>query len=337
MNNTLLTRPRAEKLFEAVSRMRALIIGDVMVDSYIWGTVDRISPEAPVPVVNVNRRLSRLGGAANVALNVKAMDAMPILCSVCGKDEKGKELIQLMQSEGLPSDGIVLSNGRISTTKFRIIGNNTQMLRVDEETTTPLSMKESEELLFRIRSLSMHYKPDLIIFEDYDKGVISPWLLENVIALANSNGIPVCVDPKQRNFTAYRNISLFKPNLKEFREGIKLEQVENEPLLLEEALRELRDSQTIDMVLLTLSEAGMMISYEDECVTIPSHVREVADVSGAGDTVISVASLLLAAGAAPLEMTTIANLAAAQVCGQVGVVPVNRQQLREAVFTMTEK
>ena len=298
-----------------------------MIDSYLWGKVERISPEAPVPVVNVQKRVNRLGGAANVALNIKSMGAYPILCAACGKDAKAAELMTLLNEANLSTEGIISCDDRITTTKFRIIGNNSQMLRVDEETDTPLRFEDTELLIHKIRNIVQDQKPDLIIFEDYDKGLIGSYLIENVIALANSNSIPVSVDPKKRNFWAYRNITLFKPNLKELREGTKTDLNSGNFEMIEETLNELREKQYMDMVLLTLSEAGMIISYEDKSMHIPSVVRSVSDVSGAGDTVISVAALAHAAGASPQQMTLLANLAGGLVCAYTGVVPVKRSEL----------
>lgn len=327
--NSYWTKEEIHQLFSRITELRALIIGDVMIDSYLMGSVERISPEAPVPVVNVHKRISRLGGAANVALNIKSMGALPILCSVCGQDAKGQELLELLRAANLPLEGIIQSPDRITTTKYRIIGNNTQMLRVDEETDASLSFSDAERLLEKIKEILRIYTPQLLIFEDYDKGVLSPYLIDNVTAMANSNGIPISVDPKKRNFSAYRNVSLFKPNLKELREGTKTDISADKRTRLEEVIKELMKNQGYDMVLLTLSDLGVLMSTDTESLLIPSNVRSVADVSGAGDTVISVAALSQAAGANAAQIASLANLAGGQVCEHVGVVPVNRNELLE--------
>lgn len=328
----LFTRENLEQLFADFSKKRILIIGDVMVDAYLWGSVDRISPEAPVPVVAVTRRNNRLGGAANVALNIKAMGATPVLCSVTGRDMKGSELLLLMQDEDLDSSAILQSIRRITTTKFRIFGNNTQMLRVDEETTLPLSPEDANGFHRMLENRITRETWDAIIFQDYDKGLISPELIRLVIGLARQHGIPVAVDPKKANFNAYRNATLFKPNLKEFREGLtKVPDIRNRDEF-QESVNQLHDRQEIEQILITLSSDGVFISKNGEGTHLPAHIRSVADVSGAGDTVISVATLGLASGLLPVQLAALGNLAGGIVCEEVGVVPVNKHKLlQEAI------
>ncbi|MEZ5194940.1 MAG: bifunctional ADP-heptose synthase [Bacteroidales bacterium] len=211
------------KLFDSFSDLTVLIIGDVMVDSYLWGGVERISPEAPVPIVSVKKRENRLGGAANVALNIKSLGAKPILFSVIGNDQKGNEFIGLLEEQQMDTSGIIISNDRITTTKFRVIGNKVQLLRVDEEIDSELNEKDQKALFDRFEDLIGRHKIDVIIFQDYDKGVISEDVIHWVIARANELGIPVSVDPKKRNFGFYTNVTLFKPNLKELKEGLSIE------------------------------------------------------------------------------------------------------------------
>ncbi len=328
--------PRCERLFEDFSKLKVLIIGDVMIDSYIWGKAERLSPEAPVPVVTVKSRAGRLGGAANVALNVKALGAEPFICSVVGDDDKAVEFGKLLRTEGINCEGILRSTERITTTKFRVFGNNVQMLRVDEEITTPLSTADYERTLQIFNYLLRNYKIDVIIFQDYDKGMISPDLIREVTRRAQAEGIPVTVDPKKRNFMAYENVTMFKPNLKELKEGLGLAATPETPEELEDALGKLQDRLKADMALVTLSEHGMAVRHKHkDGVTridrIPALIRNISDVSGAGDTVISVASLCLALGIDPLTMARIANLAGGLVCEEVGVVPVDPQKLKNEI------
>ncbi len=319
------------KLFDSFNQLNALIIGDVMVDSYLWGHVNRISPEAPVPIVMVTSRENRLGGAANVALNIKALGANPILCSVIGNDQKGREFISMLDSEKMESSGILISNERITTTKFRVIGNKMQMLRVDEETDKPLSDADSKSFYQSFYRIIERNKIDVIIFQDYDKGVISTKLINNVVKLATEKGIPVAVDPKKRNFKAYRNVTLFKPNLKELKEGLNIDADPRDKFQLGKAVEQLNELLKAKMILLTLSEDGVFISFEQngekQTLMLPSHVRSISDVSGAGDTVISVASLCLALQVHPIALASIANLAGGLVCEKPGVVPIDKKQL----------
>jgi rfaE bifunctional protein kinase chain/domain len=325
-----------KKLFDSFNGLNVLIIGDVMVDSYIWGKVDRISPEAPVPVVSVATRENRLGGAANVALNVKAMGANPILCSVIGKDAKGNEFTELLKNEGMTEEGILKTEGRITTTKFRIIGNKVQMLRVDEENDAELSAGDKESLINRIKSIIDQKQVHVIIFQDYDKGVISKEIITEIVSIANSKKIPVSVDPKKRNFGKYHNVNLFKPNLKELKEGLNQEVSINDISSIQRASNNLKDMLDAEMILITLSERGVFVEYDDNgeksYQIIPSFVRSVSDVSGAGDTVISVASLCLAMKVNPEDVAFISNMAGGLVCEKVGVVPVNKQELLEEVI-----
>ena len=319
------------KLFSEFNNLNVLIIGDVMVDSYLWGKVERISPEAPVPVVSVQNRENRLGGAANVALNIKAMGANPILCSVVGDDQKGKEFIELLEGQDMVTLGIIKSKDRLTTTKFRVIGNKVQMLRVDEESEKPLIEEEQTALINRFKKILNEYMIDVIIFQDYDKGVISEEMIKMVVKTAMEKNIPVAVDPKKQNFSAYKNVTLFKPNLKELKEGLKIDFDHKSSGELQKAVTSLKSLLNAKIVLLTMSEDGVFIEWdnngEKSTHIIPSSVRSISDVSGAGDTVISVASLCLAANVNPLIMAALSNLAGGLVCEKVGVVPVDRQQL----------
>ncbi len=323
------------KLFTEFNNLKAIVIGDVMVDSYIWGQVNRVSPEAPVPIVEVEKRENRLGGAANVGLNLKALGATPILCSVIGDDPKGDDFIHLLEDEGMPVEGIIRSSQRITTTKFRVIGNNAQLLRVDEETTKELISQHKRDLANRISEIIKTEGIDVIIFQDYDKGVIYPELIEEITNLAIEHNIPVVVDPKKNNFLSYNNSTLFKPNLKEIKEGLNMDFDENDEVEVEMAVAKLQDKLNCDMILNTLSEKGVFISWKTqngyESMLIPAHRRNIADVSGAGDTVVSVAALCLSLRIDPPVLAAISNLAGGIVCEEVGVVSINKNKLLEEV------
>ncbi len=298
-----------------------------MVDSYMWGKVTRISPEAPVPIVAVDKKESRLGGAANVALNIKALGATPLLCTVTGNDFNGAQFIALLEKEGMSTAGIITSSTRNTTVKTRIISQSHQLLRVDEELEDPLSAAEEQELIRRVESLINKEAPEVIIFEDYDKGTITRTIIEKIVELAAVKNIPVTVDPKKKNFHFYKNVTLFKPNLKELKEGLKLDLDVNDLEQLKSLVQQFRVSQNISNILLTLSEHGVLMCNANGCSMFPAHVRNIADVSGAGDTVISVAAMAIAAGLDPELTAVISNLAGGQVCEKVGVVPVDKHQL----------
>jgi rfaE bifunctional protein kinase chain/domain len=326
------------KLFDSFNSMNVMVIGDVMVDSYLWGKVERISPEAPIPVVALRKREHRMGGAANVAMNLRAMGARPILCSVIGTDDKGDIFLDLMKRERMDIEGIVRSQRRITTTKFRIFGNTYQMLRVDEEEDDDLVHADYLTLSRVIDRILETNTIHCIIFQDYNKGVLTPKLIQEVVKKARKRNIPTTVDPKRKNFDAYSHVSLFKPNLKELREGLKteLDAGDREGIMI--AAQSLREKLKCDHVMTTLSEHGVLMSLKDRLdqknIFIPAHLRQIADVSGAGDTVISVASLCLAAQRSPYEVAYIANLAGGLVCEEVGVVPVNKEKLLKEVISL---
>ncbi len=326
-----------EQLFDQFKQMKALIIGDVMVDAYYWGKVDRISPEAPVPIVAVEKREARMGGAANVALNIQAMDATPILCSVIGKDNEGDEFLNLLDACGQTDAGILRSDSRRTTKKTRIIGNHHQMLRIDEEEISPLPPDDVMHFFNRIEAIVSEEDIDVIIFEDYDKGVIQKELIKKVVELAKQKNIPTTVDPKKNNFLDYCDVDLFKPNLKELREGLKLDLDSRNKAELDEALDQLFAILRNKISFLTLSENGVYIKTKESSHHVPAHLRDITDVSGAGDTVISVASLCLAAKQTPEQIAQLANLAGGLVCENVGVVPIDKSQLlKEALIHLAD-
>ena len=319
------------ELFASFEKINVLIIGDVMLDNYLWGKVERISPEAPVPIVSVQKKEARLGGAANVAINVQAMGANPILCAVIGGDSNGRTFLDLLQQMNMSSDGLLQCNDRPTTVKTRVIGNNYQMLRVDEEREEDITSSERKQMVNRITSIINKKKIHVIIFEDYDKGLISKSLIEQVIKIARQKNILIAVDPKKRNFNHYRHVDLFKPNLKELREGMKLDLDKNNTKEIVAAVKKLSLEHDIREMLVTLSDRGVLRVNAKSEEIIPAHFRNITDVSGAGDTVISVAALCMAAGADSHTMASIANLAGGLVCEKIGVVPVVKEELLEEV------
>ena len=320
-----------QNLFDTIAKLKVLIVGDVMIDAYMWGNVERISPEAPVPVVAVTKREQRLGGAANVALNVQALGATPFLCGVTGRDTEAEQFIAIMKGLKLKTDGIVKLAKRKTTVKTRVIGNKHQLLRVDEESLHEMSDVESKTFAAKIISLINKFKIDVVIFEDYDKGALNPYVINNVIKAANLYGAKTAVDPKRKNFLDYKNVSLFKPNFGELKSGLKIdmEQIDAENLSL--ATREFQKEQNFGMLMVTLSEHGAFYATTNEAEILPAHIRNISDVSGAGDTVISVASCCLAAGISNKRVAAIANLSGGLVCEKVGVVPIDKKQLMHEI------
>ncbi len=300
-----------------------------MLDRYLTGTVSRISPEAPVPVVLHRNTEDRLGGAANVALNIRALGGIPILCSVVGTDADGEIFKKMLPGQGIDASGLISSVQRLTTVKTRILGNNQQMLRIDREDAHELNAEETTALLATTRALLDGGDIRAVIFQDYNKGVLTRDVIQAVIDMAHERGILIAVDPKRVNFFAYRGVDLFKPNLKEIRDSAPFPiypTVES----LEEAAAFLQGRLQNRITMITLSEKGLFLDAgTDHGCLYPTVPRNIADVSGAGDTVISVATMALAAG---LDLDTIAalsNLAGGQVCEFPGVVPVRRDILEQ--------
>ncbi|WP_346856436.1 bifunctional ADP-heptose synthase [uncultured Draconibacterium sp.] len=317
------------QIFEKFSEMRAIVIGDAMVDTYLWGKVERLSPEAPVPIVAVTKRENRLGGAANVSRNLQALGAVPVLFSVIGDDEKGKDFMELLELREIRNDGIYVDSARSTTVKNRIISNGKHVARVDEESTEYIS-EEIEKWLVDAIIKEINTNPvDVIIFVDYDKGVVTPTLFNAINKIAIEKGILTAVDPKRRNFNNYRDVSLFKPNFKEFVEGTGLSIAKDDLEAIKKAADEFKVKQNLKLIFVTLSELGVFISNGVKEQYYPVVIRYIADVSGAGDTVISVASLAMAAGLPPKIMALMSNLAGGLVCEKLGVVPIDKKQLRK--------
>ncbi|MDX2197250.1 MAG: bifunctional ADP-heptose synthase [Cytophagales bacterium] len=316
-----------QEIISAFADLHVLVIGDVMLDAYHWGKVERISPEAPVPVVSLSKKENRPGGAANVALNVIALGAKATICSVIGYDTEGDEFIHLLQHSGISAEGIVRSSSRPTTTKTRILSGHQQILRIDHETDSYISDSENNLLFEKIKQLSQGCH--VVIFEDYDKGVINASLILKCISYFTSLQIPVCVDPKKRNFMHYKGATLFKPNLKELKEGLKKDWESGQDTELLSAVNELDQIIHAHKYLITLSEKGVLIKNSTHTHIVPAHIREIADVSGAGDTVISVAALCVALNLEDKTMAEIANIAGGLVCEHLGVVPINLAELTE--------
>ena len=314
------------KIFEAFSATTVLVIGDVMIDAYSFGKVSRISPEAPVPIVDVIRKENRLGGAANVAKNIKALGAKCILCSVIGDDENGKEFDKLIEKNQIVGDALVRSSDRKTTVKHRVLSGSQQLLRLDDEDKKSISSKENNLLIQNIEEFLE--KADVVILQDYDKGVLNSKNIALIIEKANKKNIPVVVDPKNENFKEFKNVNLFKPNLKEINEGFNLNIIASNLNSIEEGVSELKEKMNIENVLLTLSEYGIYFDFGSKKGLIPTEAKSISDVSGAGDTVLSVAALLQAVKAEPEMVAKLSNLAGGLVCEKLGVVPVDKKELK---------
>jgi rfaE bifunctional protein kinase chain/domain len=314
-------------VLQKLENIEVLILGDVMLDRYLTGAVSRISPEAPVPVVLHQSSEDRLGGAANVALNVRALGGVPVLCSVVGRDRDGELFQNILPANGITAEGIVASPERRTTVKTRVLGNNQQMLRIDREDTHELTGEEEQFFLQKIMRLLDERHIRVIIFQDYNKGVLTQDVIRKVIEEAKKRDILTAVDPKKANFFAYRGVDLFKPNLKEIRDSAPFP-VKAELESLQQASDFLRERLKNRLTMITLSEKGLFLDGgRDDGRIFPTVPRNVADVSGAGDTVISVAALGLAAGLDLDIIATLSNLAGGQVCEFPGVVPVRREIL----------
>lgn len=305
-----------------------------MLDRYYWGSVARISPEAPVPVVEVDSESARLGGAANVANNIASLGGIPLMVGVIGVDEGGKLLRKIITDMGFPTDGIVTDASRPTTVKTRVIAHHQHVVRIDQEVKTDVN----EEIQHKILEVLKRQLDtiDGIILEDYNKGVIVKNLIREIIDMARRNDKVITVDPKFNNFFEYKNVTVFKPNRKETEEalGVRLHDTKS----TEAAGLEMMKRLGAENVLLTLGEKGMILFERDgEVSHVPTHARQVADVSGAGDTVISTLTMGLVAGASIKEAATLANIAGGVVCGEVGIVPIDREALYEAVKQTNHK
>ena len=316
------------QLFSDFSNIKIAVVGDVMLDTYLFGKVERISPEAPVPIVAIQRKEQRIGGAGNVALNTVALGAKTFIISVIGDDADGKQLASLYSSQHINTDYLITSNSRTTTNKTRILGSNQQMMRLDTETITDISNEDEVLLLQQIEHCIQTHNPDVVIFEDYNKGVLTEGVIKEAIALCKQNNIITTVDPKHKNFFAFAGVDIFKPNLKEVKEGLNLSINEINLSVLSEMHLQLSNKIQHNISLITLSEKGVFYqSAGNERSIIPTHIRSIADVSGAGDTVIAVASLAYAATKNIHLAAEMANIAGGLVCEEVGTVAINKEKL----------
>lgn len=316
-----------EQLFRNFANSKIAVVGDVMLDTYLFGKVERISPEAPVPVVAVQRKEQRIGGAGNVALNTVALNAKTFIISVIGGDDDGKQLASLYSSQNIDTTYLITSGNRITTNKIRILGGNQQMMRLDTETIKDISTEEEDLLLDQIRRCIAVEHPDVLIFEDYNKGVLTPRIISEVIALCKQHHIITTVDPKHKNFFAFKGVDIFKPNLKEVKEGLNISIDEINITTLNAIHLQLKEQLQHSISLITLSEKGVFFQSDNQSEIIPTHIRSIADVSGAGDTVIAVASLVYASTRDMVLAAEMANIAGGLVCEEVGTVAINQQKL----------
>ena len=316
-------------LFDGFSKIKTAVIGDLMLDTYWWGNVERISPEAPVPVVAVSKREQRIGGAGNVALNVQALGSSVALLSILGDDEDGAHLKKLLQEKNIDTRFILESKKRITTNKIRIISRNQHMMRLDAEMVHDIDEADEEKLQNQIEKFITTEQPKVVIFEDYNKGILTKNIIEKTISFCNKNKVLTAVDPKRKNFFSYQNATLFKPNLNEAITGLNLLPEEISEELLSEIHLQLKEKLGHQISLITLSEKGVFYQENDNKNIISSHRRNIADVSGAGDTVIAVASLVYAATKDIQLASEIANIAGGIVCEEVGTVAINKEKLLE--------
>ncbi len=316
-----------DKLFTGFPNIKAGVIGDVMLDIYWWGHVERISPEAPVPVVALDKKEHRIGGAGNVALNLAALGAHTSILSVMGNDENGSALIELFNEHRINTAYVSQQLSRITTAKTRIISRNQQMMRLDAEITKDLSTDDENALIEKVRQYILNEQPQVIIFEDYNKGVLTERVIKEVTALCKQHDVITTVDPKRKNFFSYEGVDIFKPNLKEVKDGLNLLIDEVNLTTLNDIHQQLQKKLGHSISFITLSEKGVFYQENSTSKIIPSHLRNIADVSGAGDTVIAVASLIYAATKRIDLMAEVANIAGGLVCEEVGTAAVDKNRL----------
>ncbi len=334
-DSRLLTRDRLEALLRKMATTRIVVVGDAMLDVYLVGDADRVSPEAPVPVVTVHASRHALGGAANVAANVAAIGAECRLVAVVGADARGESVKAELDDEKLGTQYLVTDTTRPTTSKTRVVARGQQMLRIDEEIEHPISARIMEQLGTALERAMRD--ADALLIEDYNKGTLVPQVIERGLTIAKKRGVPVVVDPKFKNFFAYRGATIFKPNRRELEQAMGAALDLAHPDALPEALEKL----AVDNLLLTLGAEGMMLITKDgEVVRVPSMAREVFDVSGAGDTVTAWVGTALAGGASVHEAAHIANFAAGIEVGKAGVATVSPPEvlsMHEAYFDQLGK
>ncbi len=311
------------------SDLNVLIVGDVMVDFYLFGEVNRISPEAPVPVVEIMSKESRPGGAANVALNILELGAKPILLSMIGRDVTGASMLKMLKELGVKTNHLLQHKGRITSLKTRVFDEDKQVVRFDEEDVADLEDSQENLLIKEFRKILLNDKIDVIILQDYNKGVLSKYFVKQILLQATKNGIPVTVDPKERNFFEYQNVDLFKPNLREFSDAIGYRINAKSLESLRSGAEELRRKNRFKNLMVTLGSNGIFcFTREGHSFIVPAKAIKAADVSGAGDTAISIAALAFAQKYPLREIANFANKGAAAVCKKIGVSPVTLKDLK---------
>lgn len=316
-----------EELFNDLKSLKVGVIGDVMLDTYIWGNVDRISPEAPVPIVSLDHKEQRIGGAGNVAINCSGLGSKVFLLGVTGNDDEADQLEKLLKENMIDTTGLLRSAKRTTTNKTRILSRNQQMLRFDAEITNDLHKDDEGALLKKLSNFIEHEDPNVLIFEDYNKGVLTDKVIEEAINLCRASGVITAVDPKRKNFFSYKNVDIFKPNMKEVQEGLNVLFESNDLYTLRNVHEQLQKLLQHRVSLITLSEKGIFYQQHQNAAIIPSHLRNVSDVSGAGDTVIAVAAMVYAVTKNAHLMAEIANIAGGLVCEEVGTAAVDRDKL----------
>lgn len=319
---------RMNKLKNNFKGLKVVVVGDMMLDCYFQGDVKRISPEAPVPIVEVGNEFFRFGGAANVALNILKLGGEPLPVGVIGYDTDGSIFTSLINESNINADGIFLDESRPTTSKTRVIANNQHVVRIDKESKEYIDKQMQAKILMFLESYINSL--DAIILEDYNKGVLSPELIENIIQLANEKKIIVTVDPKFNNFFNFKNVTVFKPNRKEAGDILGMKIITDEDISF--AGSKILERLEAKYVLLTLGEGGIAVFETNKPVRrMPTKARKVADVSGAGDTVISTLTMALAAEADIIEASYLANFAGGIVCGEIGIVPIELDKLFDTV------
>ena len=312
---------RISKIFDKVKGKKVIIVGDAMIDSYTLGRIERKSPEAPVPIINVEKEKIKLGGAANVALNIKSIGLEPVLCTVIGQDSEGQDFIRLCKKNNLNTNGIITDSSRKTTNKNRVIVDDKHIVRIDNENTHNIDKKLRDEFLEIINKEAK--TSEIIIFQDYDKGTLDRHIINEIIK-ENKHSF-ISVDPKNRNFFNYKNIDLFKPNLNEILEAFN--SVDSSEKNLEKISKELSTKSKINNIMITLSEKGLMIQNDKENFISKTTIKEIIDVSGAGDTVISLATILFYLKLPEKFIGEMCNLAGGITCMKSGVNAIDLKEL----------
>ncbi len=320
---------RIKEIANNVNGKKVAVVGDLMLDGYYWGDVKRISPEAPVPVVEIENEFFRFGGAANVVLNVKSLGGIPIPFGVIGEDQEGEIFQNKLEESRIKDNGIIISTERPTTVKVRVIANKQHIVRIDKEVKHNIHEELENQLLGKIESSVSEL--DAIILQDYNKGVLTPNIISSVIKIANDNGCTIAVDPKFLNFFSYAGVSVFKPNKKETEDAFNISITSDTDI--EKALRLLNEKLQAENILLTLGEKGIaLLDSQDNVTRVATKARKVADVSGAGDTVIATLTTAMAAGASFTEAAFLANFAGGLVCEEMGIVPIDPDKLFNEVL-----